>query len=97
MRSIDADAVLYALVEEGYNNATKYGFRLGDTIKFTPTQVDEIVSKMPTVEPERKTGHWELDWKNNKATCSECGHTFKDAFDIDNWDNFCRHCGTRME
>lgn len=48
-------------------------------------------------QPERKTGHWKLDWKNGKATCSKCGHTFKDAFDIDNFDNFCRHCGARME
>lgn len=48
-------------------------------------------------QPERKTGHWEFDWRHDKATCSECGHTFKDAFDIDDWDNFCRHCGTRME
>lgn len=34
-----------ALIEEGQKNATKYGFHLGETIKFTPTQVEEILSK----------------------------------------------------
>ena len=52
---------------------------------------------LPAAEPEHKTGHWKLDWKHNKATCSECGHAFRDAFDIDDFDNFCRHCGAKME
>ena len=56
----------------------------------------DIIIAVPPAEPERKTGHWIFDWKHNKATCSECGHTFRDAFDIDDFDNFCRHCGAKM-
>lgn len=87
MRLIDADAVLYALVGEVHDNATKYGFRIGDIIKLTPTQVDEIVSRMPTIEPERKTGHWIDD------NCSECGQYVYHG-DVR---NFCPNCGARME
>lgn len=85
MRLVDADAVLYALVEEGQNNATKYGFRLGERIKFTPTQVDEIVDRMPTIE-ERKTGKWIDGYK--RQTCSVCKQK-----GYRSW-NFCPNCGS---
>lgn len=56
-----------------------------------------MVTVMPSAQPEPKTGHWEFDWRHDKATCSECRHTFRCVFDIDNFDNFCRHCGAKME
>lgn len=97
MRPIDAESVLYALVEEGQNNATKYGFHIGDTIKFTPTQVDEIVSKMPTVEPEHKTGRWEeyffdgpMARRPRALMCSCCDAICLFAH------NFCPNCGADM-
>lgn len=31
------------LIEEGQTHSSLYGFKLGDTIKFTPTQVTEII------------------------------------------------------
>ncbi len=43
---------------------------------------------------ERKKGHWVFDFTHNKMTCSECGRTFTGGFDLDNADNFCRHCGS---
>ena len=91
-RLIYADAVLYALVEEGHDNATKYGFRLGDTIKFTPTQVDEIVSRMPTIE-ERKKGKWEMVTDNNgqHAVCDQCGE-----WRYHQGQKFCGECGADM-
>ena len=105
-RLIYADAVLYALVEEGHDNATKYGFRLGDTIKFTPTQVDEIVSRMPTIE-ERKKGKWiikynpETGWYS--VTCPECGEDVTSVIPMIGffpnakalW-SFCPNCGMDM-
>lgn len=100
MRLIDADAVLYALVGEVHDNATKYGFRIGDIIKLTPTQVDEIVSRMPTIEPERKTGHWiKVDDFYNRISgrCSNCGwesHLYEN--DVVGM-NYCPECGARME
>ena len=32
------------LIEEGQSNASKYGFKLGDTIKFSPSEVAEIIN-----------------------------------------------------
>ena len=29
--------------------------------------------------------------------CPVCGRCFKDAYDFDNCDAYCRHCGTKME
>lgn len=91
-RLIDADAVLYALVEEGHDNATKYGFRLGDTIKFTPTQVDEIVSRMPTIE-ERKKGKW-IEYIPEHGQCPFCGNQVDLLGGKAN--NFCGECGADM-
>lgn len=34
--------------------------------------------------------------KHNKATCSNCKRTFCDAYDFDNHDNYCRHCGAKI-
>ena len=101
MRLIDADAVLYALVEEGHDNATKYDFRLGDTIKFTPTQVDEIVSRMPTIEPERKKGKWiDAVLPNDSGglqvqVCDQCNTFFPLAY-TGGGHNFCPNCGANM-
>ena len=41
------------LIEEGQNHGTKYGFKLGDTIKFSPTEVEKILkaeSEVPDAE-----------------------------------------------
>lgn len=46
--------------------------------------------------PERPKGHWIFDFAHNKMTCSKCGRTFTGGFDLDNADNFCRHCGADM-
>lgn len=56
--------------------------------------VDNAVIRIfKQVEP--KKGHWKL-LRNGDAICSECGYTQKNAWDIDNWDNFCHHCGADM-
>lgn len=88
MRLIDAEALIDKYGEWYTEEGTEVGY-IG-TIK-------GIVDSMPTIEPERKTGHWKFDWRHDKATCSECRHTFRCVFDIDNFDNFCRHCGAKME
>ena len=44
-------------------------------------------------QPERKKGHWKL-LKNGDAICSECGFVQVSAWDMDDWDNFCHHCGS---
>lgn len=52
------------------------------------------IQNVPTIE-ERKKGHW-IFLKNGNAICSECGFEQVSAYDWDNWDNFCHHCGTDM-
>lgn len=33
------------LIDEGQSNSKKYGFKLGETIKFDPAQVEEILAR----------------------------------------------------
>lgn len=33
------------LIDEGQSNSKKYGFKLGETIKFNPVQVEEILAR----------------------------------------------------
>ena len=42
------------------------------------------------------TGHW-IILDDIWTKCSECGIMFKDVYDFDNHDSYCRHCGARME
>lgn len=46
---------------------------------------------------ERRTGKWLIRIFGGDAQCSECGMYFKDAYDLENSDHYCRHCGTKME
>lgn len=43
----------------------------------------------------REKGEWELN-SNGSATCKKCRRTTNDAWDFDNWFNFCPHCGADM-
>lgn len=52
------------------------------------------VRALPSAQPERPNGHWIFDFAHNEMTCSECGRTFTGGFDLENADNFCRHCGS---
>lgn len=53
----------------------------------------KIGVKLKVGQPERKKGRWKL-LKNGDAICSECGFTQVSAWDMDDWDNFCHHCGS---
>lgn len=41
--SYTPEEVVYALVKEGQENSKKYGFKLGDIIKFSPSEVERIL------------------------------------------------------
>ena len=41
-------------------------------------------------------GHW-IYKKSGRAECSVCHHDFVGVYDLDNSDNFCRHCGAKMD
>ena len=42
-------------------------------------------------------GHWIIPRFGANAKCSVCGYYFNDAYDMENEDNYCRHCGARMD
>ena len=53
----------------------------------------DVIESLPSVEPERKTGHW-IDTDNyyQRWKCSECGCHTRDAEP-----NYCPNCGAKME
>lgn len=53
--------------------------------------------ELPSAEPERRTGKWLIRRFGGDAQCSECGMYFRDAYDFENSDHYCRHCGAEME
>ena len=42
-----------------------------------------------------KEGKWILN-EDGSGTCDQCGKTFKNVWDYDNWQNYCGHCGAKM-
>jgi len=56
-----------------------------------------VLSNLPSVKSERKKGNWLIHKFGDDAKCSECGMTFRDVYDIENSDSFCRRCGAKME
>lgn len=42
-----------------------------------------------------KEGKWKLN-KDGSGTCDQCGRTFKNVWDYDNFQNYCGHCGAKM-
>ena len=55
-----------------------------------------VHSESKTVHSKCKTGHW-IILDDIWTKCSECGLMFRDVYDLDNYDNYCRHCGAKME
>ena len=59
-----------------------------------PASIAKELAKLPSAQPERKTGHWEtyiismLDGEG--CRCSECG-----SEGVPYW-SFCPHCGADM-
>jgi len=73
-------------------------FEIAGTDLYVKTDLLEKLTRLePSAEPEQKIGHWIIRRWGDDARCSVCGRTFKDVYDMDNSDNYCRHCGTKME
>lgn len=88
MRAIDADEMMKRLKAWDTNDVTDkalYNFALNRILE------------APTIGPERKTGWWMIREGISDAQCSECKMYFRDVFDMDNSDAFCRNCGAKME
>jgi len=59
--------------------------------------VRKMLKELPPAQPYYVTGYWLIRKWGDDAKCSNCGKTFKDVYDMENYDGFCRHCGTKME
>lgn len=47
-----------------------------------------IIKKLPSIQPEQKTGWWIPSKHTDTVLCSECGKCYADEF------NFCPNCGS---
>ena len=89
MRLIDADALI-EFIENRYVITWKDDYEGG--IKDACTDILEKISKMPTIEPERKRGKW-LEMAGD-LQCSECGATYHDLYPDYSDTKFCPNCGS---
>lgn len=56
-----------------------------------------VSRKMPAADVvEVRHGTWTFN-KDGSGTCNQCGTTQKNVWDYDNWQNYCGHCGARMD
>ncbi len=79
-RYIDADALLN---------------KLPDDLPYKGS-VKRVIMQAPTADVEEvKRSEWILR-KDGSGTCKRCGFTQRNVWDMDNWQNFCGHCGADM-
>ena len=72
--------------------------RLGGLCLWKPNMADvcEVITEMPSAEPERKKGKWNTDKESPEyATCSVCGHCDWDCTESEYF-NYCPNCGADM-
>ena len=95
MRAIDGD-----ILEKKLKDAINMCMSIDTSGLSELKAVLEDVEEMPTIEPERKKGHWirhpeQRNIFNGKTIeCSECHEKYTVQYVEDEW--FCRHCGADM-
>ena len=57
---------------------------------------DEI-EELKALPSAQSTATWLIRKWGDDAKCSNCGRIFKDVYDMDNHDQYCRHCGAHMK
>lgn len=58
---------------------------------------NRIIDEIPAADvAEVKHSGWILH-KDGSGTCKQCGFTQRNVWDYDNWQNFCVHCGAKMD
>ena len=58
--------------------------------------IEQIIDEQPTIEPERKTGHWILD-RSGAYCCSKCMEPCATYVMMKPRDKFCKMRGSRNE
>ena len=94
MRYIDVDGVISTIEEVWQRKYVKCGYPpLGDVYRM----IMKRLKSAPTADVvEVRHGRWTLH-KDGSGTCSECGTTQKNVWDCDSWQNYCGHCGAKMD
>ena len=49
-----------------------------------------------SAKQDQKTALWIIRKWGDDAKCSNCGKTFSDVYDMENYDGYCRFCGCKM-
>ena len=58
---------------------------------------ENILVEAPAADVvEVRHGKWELH-KDGSGTCNQCNIRQKNIWDYDNWQNYCGHCGAKMD
>ena len=103
MRAIDVDALI-EFIENRYEITWKNDYEGG--IKDACTDILEKISKMPTIEPERKKGKWikrdvprqihGISCSAPNWQCSVCKKWWFHNGEGLKWYKFCPECGADM-
>lgn len=64
-------------------------------IEAVPVREIEKLQAVDVAPAER--GKWLIRYFGADAKCSKCGMYVAGAYDMENADNYCRHCGTKMD
>lgn len=86
---IDADSLIDLLTAR-YKTAEALGFVVAKDAVF------QIINNLPSekVAPVREA-QWKL-YRNGDAVCNGCGRLQHYTWDLEDWDNYCHHCGAKM-
>ncbi len=58
--------------------------------------IADAIEKLPRADVKPVVhGEWILR-EDGSAVCSKCHRVQHNCWDLDNWDNFCHHCGADM-
>ena len=77
---IDRKDIALYLITEGQEHYKKYGFKVGDIIKFSPSQVNEIVKDIPIVDAvpviKCKDCGYYMEWHDGQYICARLGNWY---------------------
>ena len=79
--------------QDAINAVSEYALKHTDLDADKLNGLVKVIMKLP--EPVQH-GRWYIQRFGDDARCSECGMSFKDVYDIEDYDRYCRHCGARM-
>lgn len=58
--------------------------------------VISMLQAQPNHTEKVEKAYWIVRRNSNYATCSNCSHSYIDVYDLEDFDNYCRHCGAKM-